>query len=186
MKKYILTSVFFTLLACSMSAQKYFTRSGEITFKSEAPLETIEANNVKATSVLDVQSGRIEWAVLIKAFRFEKALMEEHFNENYMESSKYPKASFKGKINNMADVDFSIDGTYPIEVEGEMEIHGQTQLVVTTATILIEEGRVIGKSELTLEVADYGIKIPKIVKDNIAKEVTVTVHANYELLNTKS
>ena len=98
MKKTLL----FILLAAgtitSLSAQKYFTRDGMISFTASSPLEKIDATNKGATAVIDAASGALEFAVLIKGFIFEKALMQEHFNENYLESGKYPKATFKGKI----------------------------------------------------------------------------------------
>ena len=125
MKKF--TFVLFLGIFCftnGLLSQKYFTRDGKITFLSEAPIETIEATNSKATSVIDISSGKIEFAVLIKAFHFEKALMQQHFNENYMESSKFPKATFKGKIDSVGQVDFGKDGTYEIMVSGDMTIHG--------------------------------------------------------------
>ena len=94
---------FFILLVALVSfqsgiAQKYFTRNGNISFHSDTPMEKIEGHNKNSTAVIDAESGKLEFAVLIKAFHFEKALMEEHFNENYMESNKFPKASFKGQI----------------------------------------------------------------------------------------
>lgn len=184
--KYFLSILILFGTLHSLVAQKYFTRTGEITFTSEAPLEKIEAKNLKATSVFDMESGQIEWAVLIKAFQFEKALMEEHFNENYMESSQYPKAIFKGTMTNLSQIDLMADGNYTVDITGDLEIHGVTQPVSTTATLMVENGQVSGHSELTLKVADYDIKIPKLVKDNIAKEVLVTIRANYELLNAKS
>ena len=82
----------------ALLGQKYFTKDGKVSFYSDALMEKIEAHNTKAASVIDAENGQMEFAVLIKAFQFEKALMQEHFNENYMESSTYPKASFKGKI----------------------------------------------------------------------------------------
>ena len=94
MQKNLFFLLLATLFCLNLSAQKFFTREGKISFYSDAPMEKIEAHNQQATSVIDIESGRMEFAVLIKAFQFEKALMQEHFNENYMESSKYPKATF--------------------------------------------------------------------------------------------
>ena len=169
------------LLVQTMEAQKYFTRNGNISFLSEAPLEKIEAVNQKASSVMDVESGRIEFAVLIKAFHFEKALMQEHFNENYMESSKYPKAKFKGYIVDISKVDFSTDGTYPVRVKGTMMIHGVSNEIEVDAVFIIQDGEISARSNFELAVADYDIKIPKVVKDNIAKTVMVRVALDYEL-----
>ena len=166
--------------------QKYFTRDGQITFTSETPMEKIEADNQKATSVLDVQSGQLEFAVLVKGFQFEKALMQEHFNENYMESSKFPKASFKGMVAEMDRVDLSKDGTYPVSVKGDMTIHGVTQPVSTEGQIMVKGGTVSAHASFALAPEDYGIKIPGMVRDNIAKSLQVVVAVNYELLADKS
>ena len=99
MQKFFFLLATILLLGGTVNAQKYFTREGKVTFISEAPIEKIEAVNQSATAVLDTESNRIEFAILIKAFQFEKALMQEHFNENYMESSTFPKATFKGQID---------------------------------------------------------------------------------------
>ena len=131
---------------------------------------------------MDAESGAIEWAVLINAFRFEKALMEEHFNENYMESTKYPKAIFRGKLDNISTVDFSKNGTYTTSVSGELEIRGVKNNVATDVVFEVNNGAIVGKSSLTVLVADYNIEIPKLVRENIAKEVLITIEADYQSL----
>lgn len=166
----------------SIKAQKFFTRSGNVSFYSDAPLEKIEAKNTNTTSVLDTESGRIEFAILIKAFQFKKALMQEHFNENYMESSKYPKATFKGEIVNKSEVNFSQDGTYPAKVKGTMNIHGKAQEMEAEGTFTVKNGQITASSTFEVTVADYDIKVPSVVRDNIAEIVRVDVNANYEPL----
>jgi hypothetical protein len=168
----------------SLFPQKYFTREGKVIFSSEAPLEKIEAENEKATSVLDPASGRMEFAILIKAFQFEKALMQEHFNENYMESSTYPKAVFKGQIKNKDAVDWSADGTYEVQVAGDITIHGVTKTIEAPGTITIKDGDISAVSDFELTVADFNIKIPAVVKDNIAKTVSVTIAVDYKPLKS--
>ena len=180
----ILVNVLF--FANSIHAQKYFTRTGNIVFSSDAPLEKIEASNQKATSVLDVATGKMEFAILIKAFQFEKALMQEHFNENYMESDKHPKAKFKGEIVDVSIVDFTTDGSYPVKVKGNLTIHGATNEVETDGTIVIKDGKISAASTFEVAVADYNIEIPKVVRDNIAKIVSITVNVDYELFKNKS
>lgn len=165
-------------------AQKYFTRDGKISFYSEAPLENIEAHNQKATSVLDAADGKMEFAVLIKAFQFEKALMQEHFNENYMESSKFPKATFKGSLLDPSAVNFDKDGTYTVEVKGDLTIHGVTKEVQVPGTFVIKDGKISAKASFEVAVADYKIEIPAVVRDNIAKTVEVKVDLVYEPLKT--
>jgi YceI-like protein len=172
----------FTLFfGTSLFGQKHFTRAGNITFSSDAPLEKIEASNQTATSIIDIASGKMEFAVLIKAFQFEKALMQEHFNENYMESDKYPKAIFKGAIDDASTIDFKKDGSYPVKVKGSLTVHGETNEVVAEGIINIKEGKISAKSAFEVAVADYKIKIPSVVKDNIAKTVKINVDMDYEL-----
>lgn len=167
----------------NINAQKYFTKTGEISFYSQTPIENIQAVSNTVTTVYDTESGNIQWAVLIKSFTFEKSLMQEHFNENYMESSKFPKASFKGQITNHTNVNLQKDGTYTVDVEGELTIHGVTNLVSTKAIIVVEKGAINATSSLKVFVADYGIEIPSVVKENIAKEIEININAEYEELS---
>jgi len=160
--------------------QKYYSKTGKISFYSDAPLEKIEATNTTASTVLDGSTGNIEWAVLIQGFKFEKALMQEHFNENYMESATYPKAKFKGKIDNISSVDFKKDGDYNVDVSGQMEIHGVTKPVSAKGVITVKGGNISAKSKFSVAVADYGIVIPKVVAENIAKNVEIHVQADYQ------
>lgn len=162
--------------------QKYFSKSAKISFHSDAPMEKIEATNGTASTVLDAATGNIEWAVLIQGFKFEKALMQDHFNENYMESGKYPKAKFKGKIDNISSVNFEKDGTYNVYVSGQMEIHGVTKPVSASGVITVKGGIISADSKFSVAVADYGIEIPKVVADNIAKTVDINVHADYQAM----
>lgn len=164
--------------------QKYYSKTGKISFHSEASMEKIEATNTSASTVIDVATGSVEWAVLIQGFKFEKALMQDHFNENYMESATYPKAKFKGKIDNLASVNFSKDGVYSVTVIGQLEMHGVSKPVTTQGTITVKGGAISAKSNLTVLVADYGIEIPKLVADNIAKSVDISILADYQLMNT--
>lgn len=175
MKRFALLFSLLVLGFTSIQAQKYFTRDGKITFSSDTPIEKIEAHNQKATCVLNAADGRMEFAVLIKAFQFEKALMQEHFNENYMESATYPKATFKGQISNIEAIDFSKDGNYEVTVAGDMTIHGVTQAVSTTGNILVKDGKLSADATFETKPGDYDIKIPAVVRKNIAEIVQVTV-----------
>lgn len=179
---------FLTLMAVAVNtqAQKYYTREGKVSFFSEAPLEKIEAFNSKATSVIDVSTGKIEFAILIKAFQFEKSLMQEHFNENYMESDKYPKATFKGDITNIGTIDLTKDGQYEVKVKGDLTIHGVTKTIEIPGKILVKDGQITATSSFEVVVADYKIEIPAIVRDNIARTVRIDIAVNYEALNKGS
>ena len=181
MKK-LIHILIFTALATSVGAQKYFTRDGKVTFHSDAPLEKIEAENNKVASVLDAGTGDVEFAVLIKSFRFDKALMEEHFNENYLESSKFPKATFKGKVTNLSSINLHQSGKYPAIVKGDLTIHGVTKPIEISGTIVTDGNYFQASSIFDIAVADYEIEIPKVVRDNVAKTVQIHVEIDYKPL----
>lgn len=148
-------------------------RAGHASFFSEAPLENIEAHNDQALSVLDVTTGEVAASILMKSFRFEKALMQEHFNEKYVESDKYPKATFTGRISNMGAVDFSKDGTYTANVKGEITIHGQTKPLEAQVEFVVQDNKIAATSTFPLTVNDFKIEIPRIVIRNIAEVIEV-------------
>ena len=159
---------------------KYFTREGRIQFNSKSTVEKIEGVNKKVTSIIDSETGQMEFSILMKAFEFEKALMQEHFNENYVESTKFPKAGFKGSIVNNSDVKWTVDGTYPVKVQGKMTIHGVTKDLTTDGTIEVKAGKVIAKSKFIILLKDYNIEIPKLVQDKITEDVIVLVDLNLD------
>lgn len=183
MKKLILTSIIAVFYIVQIQAQKYFTKTGEISFYSSTSMEDIEAISNSANSVYDPESGKIQWAVLIKSFEFEKALMQDHFNENYMESSKYPKATFKGEIKDKDKLLLHKNGTYEVAFVGELTIHGETNEITSKATFKVKDGSISATSLFTVLVSDYGIEVPAIVRDNIAKEIQITIKADYEVLD---
>lgn len=183
MKKIIMLVAASFMLVSILSAQdKYYTKVGKINFKSKATLENIEALNKSVTAVLDTKTGNLQFAVLMKGFEFEKALMQEHFNENYVESHKYPKAEFKGAVTNNGEVNYSKDGTYKAKVKGQLTIHGETKDVETDGTIQVKGGKILADAVFGVALADYKIEIPKLVKDNIAKIVTIEVDCTLDPL----
>lgn len=187
MQKKVVFFILAALMAASaLNAQKYFSREGKVSFFSDAPLEKIEAHNSKATAVVDAESGKMEWAVLIKAFQFEKALMQEHFNENYMESDKYPKALFKGEVTNMGAINLGKDGEYKADVKGSLTIHGVTREIEAPGKFIVKDGNITATSSFTVLVADYEIEIPAVVRDNIAKEVRIDIDAALQELKKGS
>lgn len=183
MKKLMyLSAILVMVITVNVQAQtKYFTKEGRAQFYSKAPLEEIEAVNKKVTSVLDASTGQVEFSVLMKAFEFQKALMQEHFNENYVESDKFPKATFKGAIDNASEVKWTSDGVYPVKVTGKMTLHGVAKDITVPGTIEIKGGKIFAKSTFNLLIRDYDIEIPNLVKDKVAETVKVEVNLNYEL-----
>lgn len=182
MKKVIITSILLGI-ALSLSAQKVFTKEGHIAFTSTSPLETIEADNHKALSIIDLTDGSMEWSVLVKGFQFDKKLMQEHFNENYMESSKYPKAKLVAKLNGYGKLKEGDVSNLELPYTGQLTIHGVTKEVSGVATFSGSMSSLSATSKLVVACADYDIDIPKVVRDNIAKEITIDVSADYQVLD---
>lgn len=174
----------FLSFTCTLAgtAQKYFSKTARVSFESEAPLEKIVASNHSGYVVMDAASGQLETSVLIKGFQFEKALMQEHFNENYMESDKYPKAFFKGRIANISALTLTKDGTYQADVVGHLTIRGMTKPFSTQAKMIVNGGKISAEGNFEVAIADYGIEVPKVVRDNIAKQVMVSIRADLQKL----
>lgn len=183
MKKLLLLSVLTVSFAGSSFAQKYLSKTAQVSFFSKAALENIEAHNHQGTTVIDIEKNEMAFTVLMKSFEFDKALMQEHFNEKYVESAKYPKATFKGKFTPKDGFSPDRDGVYPVTVEGTMEIKGKTNPVTADGRFVVKDGKLRGTSEFFIVLADYDIKIPGAVKDNIAEKVHVTVKADYDAYN---
>lgn len=153
--------------------ENYIDRNGKISFFSEAPLENIEAHNSQGLSILDMTSGKVAISILMKGFKFEKALMQEHFNENYIESDKYPKATFTGAIKDFEKLDFSKPGNVVGYAVGDITIHGVTKPLVAEVNFQIENNEVKVRTKFNLGVADFDIDIPQMVVRNIAETVEV-------------
>lgn len=166
--------ILFVFFSASFYAQeKYYTTSGTITFESSVPsFEEVKATNTKVTAILK-DDGTIASLALTKAFRFKIALMEEHFNENYMESTRFPKATFSGKIAN-----FSLDqlsaNDKEFRIKGKLTIRGVVKIIELKSQIKKLENTITIRSRFTITPEDFGIKIPKIVRNKIAKKVDVT------------
>ena len=184
MKKHNYALIIIGFIVLTSFTGKYITKNGKISFYSDAPLEKIEAKNSQVNAAIDSQSGAILFKVLIKSFIFEKALMQEHFNENYLESDKYPTAIFKGKITNLNDINFERDGSYAAIVKGKLTIHGVTKDISTTGMITIKnKGDLLNtKAIFTIKITDYGISIPGAVTGKIAEEVEISINADMKPL----
>jgi polyisoprenoid-binding protein YceI len=158
------------------NAQKYFSKTAHIKFFSHTSAEDIKADNYKSSIIIDKASGVVQVEGLIKMFEFEKALMQEHFNENYLESDTYPKATFKGK-GDFSGVNFGADGNYSVNVAGQLTMHGATKDVSAIATIKIAGGKIDGSTKFYINPRDYNVKIPDVVKGQISEKIEVTVKA---------
>ena len=181
MKKIITVSVLFLLVSFGFCQDLYKATSGEISFFSETPVEDIYADNKKIKGVMSIKSNSLAFVVPIIQFRFKKPLMEEHFNENYMETDKgveYKTAIFKGKI--IGDIDYTKDGEYNAIAKGTLKIHAVAQEREITGKVIVKDGKVILESEFDVKLKDHKIKIPKIVIKNIAETVKVNVNIIFE------
>jgi polyisoprenoid-binding protein YceI len=145
-----------------------------ITFYSHTVIEDITARNEKVAAVLDSENGELAIIVVMNEFQFEKKLMQEHFNENYVESEKYPKARFNGRISNHSEVDYQKPGTYQVRVEGDMSIHGITREISTRGTIEVRREDIVARTKFLLNPEDYAIKIPRVVRKNISQNLEIT------------
>lgn len=167
----------------SSTAQLYFTKNGSVSFFSSTPMEDIKAGNNQVISIINTSTGEIQFSLLNNAFHFKKALMEEHFNEDYIESAKYPKSAFKGTISNLKDINLGKDGVYNISVSGNLSIHGVTRAVSVPGKLTIKGGSLSASSTFKIKPKEYNISIPAAVKNNIAEMVQLTVNCSYEKKN---
>lgn len=175
MKTIIFLFLFLITTSASFS-QIFMTRNGRVSFYSSTEKETINAVNNQAYAVIDAGKKNIAFTLLMKGFQFDKELMQEHFNENYAESDKYPKASFNGAYT--GDINAAKDGVYNVVAKGNLTIHGVTKSIEAPATIEVKSGALTGKTEFKIKPEDYGINIPSLVREKIAKEMTISVSAN--------
>jgi len=181
MKKIIFLSFFAALAVLSNAQNVQMTKTGKISFYSRAKaIEKVEADNNEVSSMLNTQTGQFVFAVLIKGFHFSSALMEEHFNENYLESNKFPKSTFNGKISDLSAINFTKDGVYAITVDGDMTMHGVTKKVSTPGSITVKAGKIAAFSKFNVKLKDYNITVPSLVADKISEEIDVTVDCKYE------
>ncbi len=184
MKKHIvkigLTLVLiFGTLQCGFAQTKYIDRNGVVQFEaSEKLFEEVKATNKSVSAVLDVQTGQIAALSLIKGFHFKNSLMEEHFNENYIESEKYPKAIFKGKLNDL-DVTKLNQNWQEVGVDGKLQLHGKEKQIHLNVMLKMVNGLILMKGSFIVAPSDFDIEIPKLVRNKIAKEVTVTLNFEF-------
>lgn len=165
--------IFYVLLNTTAEAQKYSSVKGSVSFLSDAVIEDIAAENTAALAILDISSRQLAFSVPVTEFQFEKKLMQEHFNEKYMETEKYPKATFQGMLS-----DFSITGNASQQVmaRGKLTIHGVTKDVQIPGTLRADtDGKIKINAAFVVALKDYNIKIPKLLWENIAEEVNVKI-----------
>jgi hypothetical protein len=180
-KNFFLFSVFLTITSGfrQQPVTLYQTTKGRIDFKSEAPLEIIKASSNELLGFLDISKKNFSFKVVIHSFQgFNSPLQKEHFNENYLESDKYPDASFKGKI--IEDADFSVDGIYQLRAKGILTIHNVSQERIIKSDVTVKNNIITVHSNFTVLLSDHNIPIPKVVNQKLANEIKVEVNAIFE------
>lgn len=178
MKKSLLVLTTLIISGLSSYAQDiYSSKNGQVSFYSSTPLEDIEAKSANGVGILTISKNEILFNVQIKSFVFDKALMQEHFNENYLESDKYPTATFRGKINET--IDYTKDGEYKVSATGKLNMHGVNQDRTINGTMKIKNGTISLSSQFNVACKDHGIKIPTVVSQKIAESVQVTLNADF-------
>jgi hypothetical protein len=177
-KVLFLSLVFFCLHG---SAQPiYVASASKITFFAGTPVEDIDATNIKALSFLNTATGDITISIPNKEFHFKRSLMEEHFNENYMESDKFPKSEFKGKIIDVQKYDFTAAANYQVSIIGVLTVHGVAKPRTLEVTVTTGEGKVKGETKFKVALSDHAIERPKILWEKIAESVDITAIFTYE------
>ncbi len=176
MKKIFILAISLALFSTTLLAQNFSTRKGFVSFTSDASEENINASNNDVAAVLNPVDGKGQFIIPIKSFKFKKALMQEHFNENYMDSDKYPKATYKYTVTDIKNVNFAKPGKYKVNTQGTMTIKQTTKNIEVPGYIIVNEnGSISIQTEFNIVLADYGVEIPKLVEKKIAKQVKIKV-----------
>lgn len=173
MKNTAFLLISFLSLTLAVAQDKVLTKTGKVTFEASVPsFEEVKANHKAVTCILNTKTGEIASLILVKGFQFKLALMEEHFNENYIESDKFPKATFKGKIDNF-DWDKITAQPQEYTIKGKIELHGKMKDVVLVSKIKKSGSGIEITSSFTLNPEDFDIQIPSLVRAKVAKNVAV-------------
>lgn len=153
-------------------AQKFIAEKSFVSFYSHATVEDIKAEHKNANSIFNTETGDIVFALPMKEFKFDKALMQEHFNEKYMESEKFPKATFQGKVEGFQK---TTTGIQQVKAVGKLNVHGVTKDVDIAGTLEVVDNKLQLKSKFVVKLADHNIAIPQLMWQNIAEQVEVTL-----------
>jgi hypothetical protein len=176
-------SIILLLFGLGLQAQPiYKLKSSKINFFAGTPVEDIDGNNTNSISFINLKTGEVTISIPVKQFKFKRALMEEHFNENYLESDKYPECVFKGKIAGIEKLDLNAKEPFKTTITGNLTLHGVTKERTIDVTILPKGGTLVGDSKFLIALADHKIDRPQIVWEKLAENVQVTTNFIYEPL----
>jgi hypothetical protein len=178
MKHFLLLPAFILIFNFSSAQNKlYNSNKSEFSFFSKTPLEDIDAKNTRANSIINLSNRELVVRIPVSQFQFKNKLMQQHFNENYMESEKFPYATFKGKINE--EIDFSKSGTYSVSASGILNIHGIDQNRNLVGQLTVSENSLLLETKFEVLLVDHKIDIPKLVFKKIAEKINVSASINY-------
>ena len=177
----VMTAFLISMTTITASAQKLVSSKTHFKFFSTTPAEDIEANNYKTVGTIETSTGEIVFSVPMQSFEFEKSLMQEHFNsKKFLDTKTNPKAKLVGKISDLTQVDFVNDGSYKVEVKGDLSINGVTKPIKEKVTITVSSGEVALETVFNITLVDYEIAFEKgKPSTNVAKIIEVTAKANY-------
>jgi polyisoprenoid-binding protein YceI len=164
-----------TAVRSALAQSRYMTKTGRVSFFSATPVEDIEAKNQQVAAVLDFSTNQLAFTLPVKGFMFKRTLMQEHFNENYLESDKFPKATFSGRFVGFELAVLATPGPHNVQVEGDLTLHGVTHRIQVPASVELKNGQLLASATFPIASADYNIEIPMLVRNNIAKVVSVRV-----------
>jgi polyisoprenoid-binding protein YceI len=165
------------ILGYQANGQLYMAQNGEVSFFSKTPLEDIDALNKQVGSIINADNNEVAVQMRVTSFVFPNKLMQEHFNENYLESDKFPSATFKGKIREV--VDLKVPGTYAVTAVGTATIHGITRPIEIKGNVVSTGDQLTLSCQFDIKLVDYKIDIPKIVFAKIAEVIRVSSKINY-------
>jgi polyisoprenoid-binding protein YceI len=174
MKKYIFIAAV-ALMPMLAKAQVYKTAAGKISFVSKTSIEEFSANNSQVEAAIAPANNQLQFRVPVNGFVFKSALMQKHFQENYMETSRFQYSNFKGKIKNMAAVNFAQNGEYPVEAVGQMTMHGVTKDITVPGKVVVKDGAVTLKANFKIKCSDYQIKIPAASAASVSDDIAIAV-----------
>jgi hypothetical protein len=177
----IYSMLFFLMIGEGLAQNLMYSKSLESSFFSEARFENIEAVSKKGTSIINTSNKEVAFKIPIRSFIFDNGLMQEHFNENYMESDQYPYATFKGKIKE--NIDLTKVGTYKVTASGQLSIHGITKERTVEGVLEVKKEQILLTSSFIVPVADHDIDIPNDKLSNISQDIRVKIKAAYEPKN---
>lgn len=181
-KRFLITTVFILLLGSSFKdpVSIFNISKGNITFTSDAPLELITAGSNELKGLIETERKQFAFSVKVRSFKgFNSGFQKDHFNENYLESDKYPDATFSGKI--IEDVDFTKNNILSVRAKGILTVHGVSKERIIKSDMTIKNGAVFIKANFTVLLADHNIPIPKVVHEKLASEIKVEVKSELKI-----